>query len=597
MSALDGAAGLPAWDLGDLYKAPSDPALARDLDSAGREAEAFARRCEGKLGALLGNGAGGKPLAEAIAAYERISEILGRAGSYASLLFAADMSDAAVGKFRADVYDRINAITRPLVFFELEINSLGEAALARALEDPALKAYAPWVRRARRFKPHQLSDELEHFLHDQSVTGSSAWVRFFDEALSSLTFEARGERLSAEAALHRLMSPDASERAVWADALARCFGANARPFALILNTLIKDKEIEDRWRHYDAPESYRHLVNEVEPALVDALAKSLRAAYPKLTHRYYALKARWLAKDKLDYWDRSAPLPDAPVAEVSWIEARQTVLSAYRTFSPAMAEIAERFFDKRWIDAPLRPGKATGAFAHSTVPSVHPYVLLNYQGHPRDVMTLAHELGHGVHQTLAGARGYFLSQTPLTLAETASVFGEMLTFRALLARTTDKPARRALLAGKVEDMLNTVVRQIAFYSFEQKIHARRRQGELTADDISALWLEVQGESLGPSVRLNPGYEHYWLYISHFVHAPFYVYAYAFGDCLVNALYARYEAEPAGFGEKYLALLEAGGTKGHKELLAPFGLDASDPSFWSLGLDCIAAMIDELEAMG
>jgi oligoendopeptidase F len=584
---------LPSWDLNDLYKGPLDPALFRDLDGALRAATEFAARYEGKLAQVLGDGA----LAEAIGAYERLSEILGRAGSYASLLFAADMSDAATAKFRSDVFDKLNAITRPLVFFELEINSLDDAALEQALQSPALQAYAPWVRRGRRFKPHQLSDELERFVHDLSVTGSAAWIRLFDETLSGLVFESDGEKLSCEAALHRLLSPDAAERARWAGALARDFAVHARSFALIMNTLVKDKEIEDRWRHYETPESSRHLVNEVEPPLVDALAKAVRAAYPKLTHRYYALKARWLGKDKLDYWDRGAPLPDAPVQPVSWDEARQTVLSAYRTFSPAMAEIAQRFFDRRWIDAPLRPGKTTGAFSHATVPSVHPYVLLNYQGHPRDVMTLAHELGHGVHQTLAAEKGYFLSQTPLTLAETASVFGEMLTFQALLARTTDKAARRALLAGKVEDMLNTVVRQIAFYTFEQKIHAKRREGELTAADISAIWLEVQGESLGPAIKLNEGYEHYWLYISHFIHAPFYVYAYAFGDCLVNALYARYEAEPSGFGEKYLALLEAGGSKGHRELLAPFGLDAGDPGFWSLGLARISAMIDELEAMG
>jgi oligoendopeptidase F len=394
-----------------------------------------------------------------------------------------------------------------------------------------------------------------------------------------------------------MMSADPAERAAWAAALATVFRTNLKTFALVFNTIVKDKEIEDRWRKYTAPESFRHLTNEVEPEVVDALVTAVRAAYPKLSHRYYAMKARWLGKDALEYWDRNAPLPGAPDAAISWDEARGTVLDAYRAFSPAMAKIAQMFFDKNWIDAPLRPGKTSGAFSHSTVPSAHPYVLLNYQGHARDVMTLAHELGHGVHQVLAGKQGYFQSQTPLTLAETASVFGEMLTFQALLARSTDPTLRRALLAGKVEDMLNTVVRQIAFYSFEQKIHAARRSGELTAADISALWLEIQRESLGPAVKQNDGYESYWCYISHFIHSPFYVYAYAFGDCLVNALYARYEAEPAGFGEKYLALLEAGGTLGHRALLKPFGLDATDPGFWSLGLDRIAGMIDELEAMG
>lgn len=585
---------LPEWNLQDLYCDPSDPALAKDLEEAARAALAFAARYEGRLDQLARQG--GDALAEAISTYEKLSETMGRAASFASLLYAGDMSSASVGKFRTDIFDRLNAISKPLVFFELELNKLDDATLEAALSAPALQHYRAWIARGRRFRPHQLSDELEQFLHDQSVTGTGAWVRLFDETLAEMQFTASGETLSAEGALHRLMSPDPKVREAWAGALSGGFEANLRLFTLILNTVVKDKEIEDRWRKYERPDSFRHLLNEVEPGNVDALARAVRNAYPKLSHRYYALKARWFGKEQLDYWDRNAPLPHADEAAISWADARSTVLGAYGAFSPAMAKIAQRFFDERWIDAPLRPGKATGAFAHSTVPSAHPYVLLNYQGHPRDVMTLAHELGHGVHQVLAARQGYFLAQTPLTLAETASVFGEMLTFQALLARTTDKAARRALLAGKVEDMLNTVVRQIAFYTFEQQIHQRRREGELTAEDISAVWLNIQRESLGPAIRQNDGYETYWCYISHFIHSPFYVYAYAFGDCLVNALYARYESEPSGFGEKYLQLLEAGGTQGHRDLLRPFGLDASDPAFWSVGLDRVSAMIDALEQL-
>src|SRR4029077_3421576 len=337
----------------------------------------------------------------------------------------------------------------------------------------------------------------------------------------------------------------------------------------------------------------RHLDNRVEREVVDALVAAVRGAYPRLSHRYYALKAKWFGKKKLPTWDRNAPLPQVAARNVSWSEARDTVLSAYNAFSPKMATIAERFFAQNWIDAPIRPGKAPGAFSHPTVPSAHPYVLLNYQGKPRDVMTLAHELGHGVHQVLAARNGPLMAPTPLTLAETASVFGEMLTFRKLLANA-GKKERKAMLAAKVEDMINTVVRQIAFYTFERKVHAERRIGELTSDRLNALWLEVQHESLGPAIELKPGYETFWAYIPHFVHSPFYVYAYAFGDCLVNSLDAVYQRAADGFAERYLEMLAAGGTKHHSELLAPFGLDARDQAFWQGGLGVIEGMIAELE---
>jgi oligoendopeptidase F len=381
-----------------------------------------------------------------------------------------------------------------------------------------------------------------------------------------------------------------------ADALAKTFKANIRLFTHVTNTLAKDKEISDRWRGFKDVAAARHLANRVEPEVVDALVAAVHEAYPRLSHRYYRLKARWFGRDHLNHWDRNAPLPDVPTDTISFTDARATVLGAYGLFSPEMADIARRFFDGRWIDAPVRPGKAPGAFAHPTVPSVHPYVLLNYQGKPRDVMTLAHELGHGVHQVLAAPQGALMAPTPLTLAETASVFGEMLTFRALLSEIDDPKQKKAMLAAKVEDMINTVVRQIAFYTFERKLHIERREGELTSDRIGELWMEVQSASLGPAVKLGAGYETYWAYIPHFIHSPFYVYAYAFGDCLVNSLYAVYEEAETGFQEKYFAMLKAGGTKRHKELLAPFGLDATDPGFWQKGLGVIDRLIGELEAM-
>jgi oligoendopeptidase F len=393
-----------------------------------------------------------------------------------------------------------------------------------------------------------------------------------------------------------LQDNDRTKRQQAFEALAKTFGENLRTFALVTNTLAKDKEISDRWRGFKDIADSRHLANRVEGEVVDALVAAVKNAYPRLSHRYYALKAKWLGLEKLESWDRNAPLPTSPKAGVSWETARKTVLDAYGAFSPEMATIAGRFFDEQWIDAALRPGKSPGAFAHPTVPSAHPYVLINYQGKPRDVMTLAHELGHGVHQVLAGEQGALMSATPLTLAETASVFGEMLTFRSLLKTTTDPGERKAMLAQKVEDMINTVVRQIAFYDFERKLHTARLEGELTAEQIGELWLSVQTESLGPAVNTAPGYETFWCYIPHFIHSPFYVYAYAFGDCLVNSLYAVYQNAADGFQDKYFAMLKAGGTKHHNELLAPFGLDASDPGFWDRGLAVIDGLISELEAM-
>jgi oligoendopeptidase F len=374
------------------------------------------------------------------------------------------------------------------------------------------------------------------------------------------------------------------------------FRQNLRLFTLIMNTLVKEKEIDDRWRKYPTPQAIRHLANQVEPEVVDALARAVRAAYPRLSHRYYAMKAKWLGLEKLEFWDRNAPLPTADDRKIPWAEAQDMVLSAYADFAPRMADLARPFFEDGWIDAPVKPGKAPGAFAHPTVSDAHPYVLLNYLGKTRDVMTLAHELGHGVHQRLAAEQGELLSRTPLTLAETASVFGEMLTFQRLLKAQTDPAREKALLAGKVEDMLNTVVRQMAFYEFESRVHSARREGELTADQLGEIWMAVQSESLGPAITLGDGYETYWTYIPHFIHTPFYVYAYAFGDGLVNALYAVYREAPEGFQDRYFALLRAGGTKGHRELLAPFGLNAADPDFWAKGLGMIGDMIDELERL-
>jgi oligoendopeptidase F len=586
---------MPTWNLGDLYPGPKAPAVEADLGKAADEARRMKERYQGKLVGLASDGAA---LAEAIVAYEALSELIGKLGSFAGLLYAGDTSNPENAKFYGDIQDRLTAITTDLIFFELELNKIDEAALARALQVPTLARYRPWIMDLRKDKPYQLDEQLERLFHEKAITSHSAWGRLFSETMTSLRFEVEGEKgpLALEPTLNFLMSPDESKRRAAAEALARVFKDNGRLFTLITNTLAKDKEISDRWRGFKDVADSRHLANRVEPEVVDALVEAVRAGYPATAHRYYALKAKWLGKKKLAYWDRNAPLPDKPERIVPWADAQATVLHAYGAFAPEMANIASRFFDDAWIDAPVREGKAPGAFSHPTVPSVHPYILMNYQGKLRDVMTLAHELGHGVHQVLAAPQGALLASTPLTLAETASVFGEMLAFKALLARARDMRERKALLAQKVEDMINTVVRQIAFYGFERRVHQERRSGELTAERLGRIWLEVQGESLGPAIDLSNGYETYWSYIPHFIHSPFYVYAYAFGDCLVNSLYGLYQEAHPGFVGKYFDMLKAGGSKHHSELLAPFGLDARQRAFWQKGLKVIESMIDELEAM-
>jgi len=587
---------LPEWNLNDLYAGLDDPQVKRDLDRADVECIAFEEAYKGKLAEMARSPDAGAAFADAVRRFEALDDLIGRLSSYAGLLHAGDTVDPARTKFFGDVQERLTAASTHLLFFALELNRIDDALIEAAMAVPALGHYRPWIEDVRRDRPYQLEDRVEQLFHEKSVTAAAAWNRQFDATIARLRFKVEGKSLPIEPTLNLLQDRSGGKRKAAAQALAHTFKENLEQFVLITNTLAKDKEISDRWRGFADIADARHLANRVEREVVDALVAAVRAAYPRLSHRYYALKARWFGKKRLPHWDRNAPLPQVPTRTVGWIEAKDTVLTAYGAFSPKMAAIAERFFDDRWIDAPVRPGKAPGAFAHPTVPSSHPYVLLNYQGKPRDVMTLAHELGHGVHQVLAAPNGALMAPTPLTLAETASVFGEMLTFRKLLANTRDDKARKAMLAAKVEDMINTVVRQIAFYSFERAVHTERKSGELTAARFGELWLAMQRESLGPAIELKPGYETFWAYIPHFVHSPFYVYAYAFGDCLVNSLYAVYERADEGFAERYLAMLSAGGTKHHTELLAPFGLDARDPAFWQNGLAVIERMIGELEAL-
>jgi len=583
---------LPEWDLSDLYPAPDSPQLEQDLKAADAAAKAFHSAYNGRLAELSGDELGG-----AIAEYERIGEIIYRAMSYAQLLYSGDQTDPERGRFYQGMQERVTEISTHTLFFTLEINRLDDDVLAAKLGAEKAKRYIPWLRDVRVFRPHQLSDELEQLLHEKSVAGRSAWSRLFDETMARLRFPLDGKMLTSAEALHLMSDRDPAMRKAAAQSLGKVMGETAPLFSLITNTLAKDKEIEDKWRNYPRPQSYRNLSNQVEDEVVDALVAAVRGCYGQLSHRYYKLKAKWFGVDQLDYWDRNAPLPDDSDRTFTWEQARDSVLGAYGEFSPELASLGKRFFDNRWIDAPVRPGKSPGAFAHPTVTTAHPYLLVNFLGKSRDVMTLAHELGHGVHQVLAAKQGGLMADTPLTLAETASVFGEMLTFQSMLKAETDPKRRRAMLAGKVEDMLNTVVRQIAFYQFETLVHDERRRGELPPERIGELWMSVQTDSLGPALRFHDEYKWFWTYIPHFIHSPFYVYAYAFGDCLVNSLYSVYRSGAvADFPAKYLHMLSAGGTLRHKELLAPFGLDAGDPAFWRQGLDVVVGFIDELEAM-
>ena len=587
---------LPQWNLTDLYDAMDCPALDQDYVRLDNLAQDFIENYKGKLATL-----NTEEILNSVNQYEVMEEIMGRIMSYAGLLHAGNVIDAKISKFYQSCHERLTGVSTKLLFYTLEINRIPEAQINKWLEkSSALARYRPWFDTIRQYRPHQLDDKLEEILLEKSVTGRAAWVRLFDETMADLKFDyadpTTGEvtTIGTEQVLDYLSDAKQDKRKAAADCLSTTFNNNIRLFTHITNTLAKDKEIEDRWRKFETPSSSRHLSNQLEKEVVDALVGTVKAAYPRLSHRYYRMKAKWFGKEKLDWWDRNAPLPDGDDKIHQWPDAQKIVLEAYAEFSPEMAKIGTQFFDNDWIDAPIRDGKSPGAFAHPTVPSAHPYLLLNYLGKTRDVMTLAHELGHGVHQVLAGPQGTLLSDTPLTLAETASVFGEMLTFRHMLGKEKDDRKRKIMIASKVEDMLNTVVRQVAFFEFEARVHAARATGELSADDLGDIWMAVQRESFGDAISLDDSYRSFWCYIPHFIHSPFYVYAYAFGECLVNSLYANYQNNPDGFQEKYFDMLRAGGSLRHKELLQPFGLDAGNPDFWATGLNMISDLIDELD---
>ena len=586
----------PIWDLTDLYSNIEDTAITADIEASRAAATSLAADWRGRLGE-----ADGPQLASLIAEYERILETLGKAASHAQLQFAANTTDAGIARHHQSIREAGAEIGAELLFVELELATLPQARIDALCETAAVAAWMPWLRRVRAMAPYQLAPDMERMLAERAPTGRGAWVRLFDETAAGMRFPFKGAEVTEAEILNSLASADGEERREAGASLSTTLKSNQRLLSLVLNTIAKDKEIEDRWRGFKRPVASRNLDNDVDDEVVDALVSAVDSRNADLAHRYYRLKAGWMGGDTIDWWDRNAPLPDDDDNSFTWDEAEQLVMDSFAGFDPQMADLAAPFFERNWIDAAPRAGKSSGAFSHPVTPSAHPYILMNFSGKSRDVMTLAHEMGHGIHQRLAADRGYLMSDTPLTLAETASVFAEMLTFRRLVDSTDDKGARRRLLAGKVEDMLNTVVRQVAFHNFETRMHEARRHAELTADEISDIWMETQRAALGPAVRTGDDYRPIWGYIPHFVHTPFYVYAYAFGDCLVNALWQTYTAEreagkAADFVSRYRDLLCAGGTERYDIALGRFGLDARDPAFWSMGLDMISGMIDELEGL-
>ena len=586
----------PTWDLTDLYDGIADGAIAADIAACRQEAEQLEAAWQGRLA-----DADGAALAGLIADYERILEMLGKAQSHAQLLFAASTTDSQIARHHQSIREASADIGARLLFIELELAALDDAHVTQLLDTPALAVWQPWLRRVRAWAPHQLAPDMERMLAERAPSGRGAWVRLFDETAAALRFPFGGADVTEAEILNALSSPNGDERRAAGETLSTTLKDNERLLSLVLNTIAKDKEVEDRWRGFARPVDSRNLDNDVDDGTVDALVGAVDSRNADLAHRYYRLKAEWMGGETINWWDRNAPLPGGDDRQFSWDEARQLVLDSFAGFDQQMAEQAEPFFSRNWIDAEPRAGKSSGAFSHPVTPSAHPYILMNFSGKSRDVMTLAHEMGHGIHQRLAADRGYLMSDTPLTLAETASVFAEMLAFRRLVDSADDPAIRRRLLAGKVEDMLNTVVRQIAFHNFETRFHDARRNAELTAEEISDIWMETQRAALGPSVVTGDDYRPIWGYIPHFVHTPFYVYAYAFGDCLVNALWQSYQLAQAGgqaadFVTGYRNLLQAGGTERYDVALQRFDLDPRDPAFWSLGLDMISGMIDELEGL-
>ncbi len=580
---------LPVWDLSEIYKDIKDPKIKTDLKKIKKSSDNFLNKWKGKIKDLNSS-----DFLLCIETYQEICENIHRVGTHSNLIFATNMENPEVSRYNSSVSDEFTEIFSLLIFFTLELSKVDDKTINAWMSDNKSNKWKPYLTVLRKRNPYLLDPLVEEILIEKSATGRSAWVRLFDETSASLRFPFKEKELSEAEILNLLSDSDPNNRKIAGKSLSNILDKNKRIFSMILNVISRDRYIEDNKRGFKNIVSSRNLDNDVEDEVVDALVNTVDKAMPKLTHRYYKWKAKEFGKSKLDWWDRNAPLPHTSETSIEWDKAKNIVLDSFASFHPEMSDIAGLFFKNGWIDARVRQGKASGAFAHPSVPSLHPYILVNYQGKIRDVMTLAHELGHGVHQILAAKNGLLMAETPLTLAETASVFGEMLVFRKLLDESPTEQ-KKQLLAGKIEDMLNTVVRQIGFHQFEVKFHEARIKSELTPDEISDIWMETQSHAVGPSINLNNDYRVLWGYIPHFVHTPFYVYAYAFGDSLVNALWQSYQvSNKQDFSKKYIQMLSAGGTKSHNELLNPFKLSAYESSFWDQGVSMITGLMDELE---
>ena len=576
---------LPNWNLKDFYSSFKDEAISKDLDNFKKYTKTFKESYKDQL---LSHSS---KLENIIEEYENGNEIGDKLGNYAFLIYATNMDVPEIVQFYQDINEKLTEISSDLIFFTNEINATSDDDFKKLINGSG--KYKNWLINIRRFKDHQLDEKSEQILLDKNLTASSSWVRFFEERINDLKFNIDGKELNSAGALNLLSDHDEKVRKKASESIETVFKSEVKTFTFITNTLAKDKITNDKWRKYSSPVDSRNLSNNVENDVVEALSKSVTSNYKNISHRYYELKSKIFKKNQLDYWDRNAPYPNSPKTLIKWEEAKDIVLRSYANFDESFKDIVLMFFQNNWIDAELKSGKSPGAFAASTIPSIHPYILTNFHGKTRDVMTLAHELGHGCHQYLSSKQGLLLSSTPLTLAETASVFGEMMTFRTLL-NDSNKDTKKFLLASKIEDMINTVVRQISFFEFEKLIHSARKNGELSSDQICDFWMSTQIESLGPHIRLTEGYKYFWTYIPHFIHTPFYVYAYAFGDCLVNVLIQLYDEGLPDFKNHYIDLLKSGGSKHYSEVLKPFNVDLKNQKSWEKGLSMISGLIDEFE---
>lgn len=579
---------LPVWNLKDFYPSNKSKEFDNDLLKLEKDIKNFSSNFKGKIKNL-----NPREISKIIRQFEKIEELIGKIKSYAFLYYCTDQLNPKTSSFYQMIQEKLTKLESGMLFFTIELNNLNE----KSYKNLRNTNFFVWIQNLRKYKKFQKNESIEKILLDKSITSSNSWIRLFDETMARLKFSFRGKKLNESEILNLMSSKNSEIRKEASSSFSDKLKENIHLFSMITNILSKDLQIENSIRGFEKADSSRHLSNQVDPSDVECLCETVKKNYKILSHRYYKYKAKVFNVKKLNYWDRNAPYPNQLSENIKWEEAKKIVTEAYQSFDVRISEIVELFFKNSWIHASVMNGKTSGAFAHPTVPGCHPYILLNYQNKIRDVMTLAHELGHGVHQFLANSKGLLLSDTPLTLAETASVFGEMLTFRSILKKSKTVKQRKSVLRAKIEDMLNTVVRQISFYEFEKEVHKKRLHSELKIEEINDIWMSTQKESLGPSIKLDTDYGYFWAYIPHFIHSPFYVYAYAFGDCLVNSLYAKYENHFEGFNDNYVDLLKAGGTVHYSELLKNFDLNASDPDFWQGGLDIINNLIDELEQLG